>query len=266
MLRKVSILLILGLLLALTALPAGAITWGELDTAHTNVGAFVVDWPGYGPFQICSGTLIHPQVFLTAGHCTDGLEEEGIEQVWVSFDPYALKPEMLLEVEAVLTHPDYAWGGNNPHDVGLLILAEPVTDITPANLPSLGYLDDLKAAGVLRQKTEGAKFTMVGYGGILDWPPPDITYDDYRRVSVSEYVALVPYQLHLNQHIYKDNGGTCFGDSGGPAFYTESDGTEVIVGITSWGDAQCIVTGFNYRVDIPDTLDFITATIAGLDE
>jgi secreted trypsin-like serine protease len=263
MLRKLSILLILGLLLALTALPAAAITWGEVDTTHTNVGAMVVDWPDYGPWQWCSGTLIHPQVFLTAGHCTDRLVEDyGIQRVWVSFAPYAL--DELREVEAVITHPAYAWGSSNPHDVGLLILAEPVIGITPATLPSLGYLDDLKAAGLLRQKTEGAKFTMVGYGGTLDWPPPDITYDDVRQVSVSEYVALVPYQLHLNQHIYKDNGGTCFGDSGGPAFYTEPDGTEVIVGITSWGDAECIVTGFNYRVDIPDTLDFIEAVIADL--
>jgi secreted trypsin-like serine protease len=266
MFRKASVLLILGFLLALTVLPAAAITWGEPDTDnhYANVGAMVVDWPDYGPYQWCSGTLIHPRVFLTAGHCTDPLAEYGIERVWVSFEPYAL--DNLLEVEAVLTHPQYAWESNNFHDVGLLILAEPVDYIEPARLPEVGYLDDLKAFGVLRQKTEGAKFTMVGYGGTLEWPPPDITYDDYRQVSISEYVALVPYQLHLNQHIYRENGGTCFGDSGGPAFYTESDGTEVIVGITSWGDAQCVVTGFNYRVDIPDTLDFIASAIDGLEE
>lgn len=260
MVKKISILIALLVLLVITALPAAAITWGEPDTTHTNVGAMVVDWPGYGPWQYCSGTLIHPQVVLTAGHCTDGLEENGIEQVWVSFAPYAL--DELRNVATVITHPEYAWGSSNPHDVGLLILEQPVTDITPAKLPYAGYLSDLKKAGVLRQAAEGAKFTMVGYGGTLDWPPPDIYYEDIRQVSISEYVALVPAQLHLSQHVLKDNGGTCFGDSGGPAFFTEADGTEVIVGITSWGDAQCIVTGFNYRVDIPDTLEFIAAAIA----
>ena len=255
------------ILLSVSVLPAGAITWGEPDVDHSNVGAMVVDWPDYGPWQWCSGTLIHPRVFLTAGHCTDRLEEDyGIEQVWVNFDPYAVNEASLLDVETVITHPEYTWGSNNPHDVGLLILAEPVTDIQPATLPQAGYLDDLKKEGLLRQENEGAMFAVVGYGGTLDWPPPDITYEDVRQVAFSEYVALVPYQLHLNQHIFKDNGGTCFGDSGGPVFYnSEADGTEVIVGITSWGDAQCVVTGFYYRVDIADTLDFIAAVISQLE-
>jgi hypothetical protein len=43
----------------------------------------------------------------------------------------------------------------------------------------------------------------------------------------------------------------------------EEDGTEILVGITSWGDAQCVSSGFNYRVDIPDTLDFIAEVIDG---
>ncbi len=53
--------------------------------------------------------------------------------------------------------------------------------------------------------------------------------------------------------------------SGGPAFWVAEDGTEIIVGITSWGDAQCIVTGYEYRVDIPQTLDFIGGVLATLD-
>jgi len=110
------------------------------------------------------------------------LEAYGIETVWVNFDQYALNEDTLLLVEEVITHPDYNWGPySNPHDVGALILAEPVTDITPANLPDEGLLKELKKAGDLRPGPEGTKFTVVGYGGILDWPPPQVTYDDYRR-------------------------------------------------------------------------------------
>lgn len=258
------ILFFIFILLSVSVVPAAAITWGEPDVSHSYVGAMVVDYPDIGPYQWCSGTLIHPRVFLTAGHCTDRLEEDyGIQQVWVSFAPYAL--DDLREVETVITHPEYNWGSNNPHDVGLLILAEAATDIPLATLPPAGYLDDLKKEGLLRQENEGAMFTLVGYGGTLDWPPPDIIYEDERQVAASEYVALVPYQLHLNQHVYHENGGTCFGDSGGPAFYTEEDGTEVIVGITSWGDAQCVVTGFYYRVDIADTLDLIAEAVSQLE-
>jgi hypothetical protein len=40
---------------------------------------------------------------------------------------------------------------------------------------------------------------------------------------------------------------------------------ETLVAVTSWGDAVCVSAGFNYRVDIADTLDFITEVIDDLD-
>ena len=260
---------LLGVLLVLTVgvLPAWAITWGELDTEHTNVGAMVADWPGYGPYQVCSGTLIHPRVFLTAGHCTDGWEGTGVETFWVNFDQDALNEKTLLDVERVITHPDYNWGPtSDPHDVGVLILEKPVKKrIKPAILPEVGFLDDLLAQGELRQGSDGAKFTLVGYGGTLEWPPPDIYYEDYRQFAVSEYRALLDAWLRMSQNQATGDGGTCYGDSGGPAFWTEPDGSEILVGITSWGDASCVASAFNYRVDIPETLSFIDDVIADLD-
>lgn len=253
-------------ILAVLAVPVAAISWGQPDTTHTNVGAMVVDWPGYGPFQVCSGTLIHPRVFLTAGHCTSGWEGTGVETFWVNFDPYALRPDTLLEVEEVIPHPDYHWGPtSNPHDVGVLILKEPVEGITPATLPAEGLLDQLRAEGKLSQGKSKGKFTVVGYGGILHWPPPDITYEDRREYAVSEYRGLLKSWLHLSQNEATGDGGTCYGDSGGPAFWTEPDGSEILVGVTSWGDASCVASSFNYRVDIADTLGFIAQVIAGLE-
>jgi len=263
--RKISVLTIVVIVAAIAVLPAAAITWGELDSDHLYAGAMVVDWPDYGPWQFCSGTLIHPRVFLTAGHCTDAVDEYEIETVWVNFMDYAANPDGLRLVDQVITHPDYAWGGSDPHDIGLLVLTEPVTDIAPAQLPYVGYLNELRKAGELRSASEGAKFTMVGYGGTLNWPPPDIYYEDYRQVSTSEYIALTKPFLHLSQNINKGDGGTCFGDSGGPAFYTTKDGTEIVVAVVSWGDAQCVSTGFNYRVDIADSMNFINGVINELD-
>jgi secreted trypsin-like serine protease len=265
--RKVSILIALLLILAVGALPALAITWGQRDTEHTNVGAIVVDHPRYGPYQICSGTLIDPQVFLTAGHCTDAIQARGYTTVWVNFDEYALNETTLLDVEQVITHPDYNWGPySNPYDVGALILAEPVMDIEPATLPEEGFLDRLREEGKLNQGKTKAKFTVVGYGGTLDWPPPEVTYEDYRQFAVSEYRALLKAWLRMSQNQATDDGGTCYGDSGGPAFWEDPEnGTEILVGITSWGDVPCVSSGFNYRVDIPETLDFIHDVIAGLE-
>jgi secreted trypsin-like serine protease len=274
--RKARWGLVSGLLLVLMivgwAAPARAITWGDPDDTglYPFVGAFMVELNDGRVLQFCSGTLIHERVFLTAAHCTDYVEElmdDGrVVAVYVSFD-WDVTPDAnpaLLDVAEIITHPDYAWGGSNPHDVGALVLAEPVEGIDPVAYADEGFLETLKKERQLREGRNGARFEVVGYGGILAWPPPQITYEDQRRYASSEYVALVPTWLHLSQNRLHDNGGTCFGDSGGPGFWRIDDETVILVGITSWGDAQCVATGFDYRVDIPDTLDFIDDVIGNL--
>ncbi len=264
--KKAAMLIILLLILIGGVAPVAAITWGQPDTDHPYVGAMVVDWPGYGPYQVCTGTLVHPRVVLTAGHCNVDWEGTGVETFWVNFDQNALNESTLLEVEAVVPHPDYRWGPtSDPHDVGALVLKEPVTGIEPAILPGEGFLDELHEQGLLNQGKTKAKFTLVGYGGSLDWPPPVVTYEDQRQYAESEFRALLKTWLRMSQNQATGDGGTCYGDSGGPAFWTGPDGEEVLVGITSWGDAPCVASAFNYRVDIPQTLDFIEQVIAGLD-
>jgi secreted trypsin-like serine protease len=260
----VAIVLLIALVAGVT--PVLAITWGQPDTEHDNVGAMVVDHPDFGPYQWCSGTLVHPQVFLTAGHCTFDLADYGISTVWVNFDQDANNVATLRLVDQVITHPDYNWGPtSNPHDLAALVLVEPATDIAPANLPYEGLLDDLRAAGVLSQRGDRASFTLVGYGGTLEWPPPLITYDDERQYAVSEYRALLGSWLRMSQNKATGDGGTCYGDSGGPSFWTDpASGDEILVGVTSWGDAQCVSSAFNYRVDTADALDFIADVIANL--
>src|SRR5262245_46180108 len=119
------------------AVPAGAITFGQLDgNGHPNVGALIVD-DGGELFLICSGTLVSPTVFVTAGHCTTGFDE-----AWVSFDPQPDPTNVAsLHHGMAFTHPQFgAPGSNDPHDVGVVVLDEPVTGITPANLPTANQL------------------------------------------------------------------------------------------------------------------------------
>src|SRR5205809_7451629 len=53
--------------------PASAITWGNIETTHPNVGAILIVHLDGSVGEFCSGTLVSARVFLTAGHCTDVL-------------------------------------------------------------------------------------------------------------------------------------------------------------------------------------------------
>ena len=263
--KKVSILAILVLLLAAGALPAAAITGGEPDGEnHPNVGLMIADIDGEPQWR-CTGTLIAPRVFLTAGHCTgDGATGARVwfESDFANVTDYPYGGDMAIEGMPI-PHPEFAFGSSDPHDVGVVILDEPVTGIAPAMLPDADLLDQLKKDGILKggygnADKVGAMFTSVGYGGDLEsWPPPVLVYDKVRRVAVSEYVALTQWWLHLSQKAVFDESGTCFGDSGGPSFWIDDEGNEIVVAVTSTGDAQCIATGLNYRVDVAVTLAWI---------
>lgn len=255
---------------------AWAITGGEVDQDNTysNVGAVVGILPGSSePMVAQSGILIHPRVLLTAGHGTLFMEQNPwtIPISRVSFDEYAFDPTTGHEVEAVITHPNY-----NPavhasparNDVGVIILKEPVFSVPLANLPSVGYLDDLQKAKLLRQPGQGGMpFKVVGYGSTLLWPPPvNLDGDGWRRFADSDCLNVLPGWLLLLQNLAAGNGGTGYGDSGGPAFWIEPDGTRTVVAVTGWGDPNLVGMGFYWRVDIPETLDFIAQVIEGLEE
>jgi hypothetical protein len=249
---------------------ASAITNGELDgQRHPNVGAMVVYIPEADDFfEFCSGTLIDDQVFLTAGHCVAAIEYyigQGLftaDDVYVSFHSTDLK-QGLISVAGWIAHPDYP-GKDNVHtavDVGVLILSA-APGLTPATLAPANYLGELKKSRALSPR--GQKFVAVGYGTQLSFPPPIILDPDGARwLSTSSYRSLSGNFLYLSQNIPAGNGGTGYGDSGGPRFWTNANNQEVLVAITSRGDPNLVTHDVAQRVDIPvvlNWLDFIRAT------
>ena len=254
---------------------AWAITGGEVDqnNAFPNVGAVVALPPdGSGPTVMASGTLIHPRVLLTAGHVSLFMEQNPwtIPLTRVSFGTYALNPATWHEVEAAITHPSYnpiANCSQFANDVGVIILKEPIYDVPLAKLPYAGLLDDLKKAKLFREPGQGGvPFKVAGYGATLDWPPKVITPGDgWRRFADSEYLNVLQGYLHLLQNPATRNGGTGKGDSGGPVFWIAPDGTRVLVAETSWSGSWLAASSY-WRVDLPETLDFINQVIQGLEE
>ena len=239
----------------LSALPAGAITFGELDgNGHPNVGALIAEWrtPGIKE-ELCSGTLIAPKVFLTAAHCTAFLESLGIpnDQAWVSFDEDVDPVTRVTKLihGTWITNPGFNQAQSDPGDLAVVLLSKPVKGLSPASLPTAGLLDALAAAGLLK----GQKFTAVGYGTQQPTPgggPLTFPFDGHRRVAVSEFDALNAAWLRLSQNSATGDGGTCFGDSGGPNFLGAGTAeTTIIAAITVTGDAVCLATNVDYRLD-----------------
>lgn len=254
---------------ALSTASTQAITFGELDgDAHPNVGAILRDYPDLGFVPACSGTLIHPRVLLTAGHCSTYVEAHPEEEFFVSFDAdNVLDPATWIRVVGAETHPEintrHAAADSHQNDIGVLILEGPVEGIEPASLPPLHYLDTLKREKKLNPDT---LLTVVGYGSILILPPPEVVYlDGPRRTTQSRYLALDPSFLFLLQNPAAGYAGTGYGDSGGPTFYTDSNGNEILVSLTSVGDPNLVAFGASFRVDTLSAQAFLASVLASIE-
>jgi len=239
-------------LLLFLGAPAVAITFGVPDgNGHPNVGALVAELDGE-KVAVCSGTLISPTVFLTAGHCAAFLESEGITQVWVSFDPVFDSASSTLTPGTMVLNPGFNQGRPDTGDMAVILFASPL-GITPADLPTAGLLNELAAKNGLREQL----FTAVGYGAqeaSFGGGPPVFGPGGTRMVSTSSFDALNKAWLRLSQNPATGDGGTCFGDSGGPNFLGTSN---IVAALTVTGDAICRATNVVYRLDTPTARAFL---------
>ena len=244
--RLLTVLTLLTFLLGglLTASPAGAIINGTPDgSRHPSVGGLVSPTQySDGSWLYCSGTLISPTVFLTAAHCgTDG------ERVAVTFDSDYEAGDTLYS-GTFQADPLYPGNQSDSHDIAVVVLDDAVTGIAPARLPEADSLSGL---------SRSQRFTSVGYGAYEVTNGPGghrYLYDDRRMVATGELNAVNKTWLRISMNASTGNGGTCYGDSGGPNFLGTSD---VIAGITITGDAVCRATNVAYRLDTESARSFL---------
>jgi hypothetical protein len=238
--------------LVLTA-GVGAITYGTPDgNAHPNVGLLIarIDGVYYG---ICSGTLVAPDVFLTAGHCTAAIEDLEADTfvTFTSAPPYSVATFLPGTPH---THPDFGTRFPNTADIGVVVLDTPVLTLTPARIPGEGFLDDLST----RRGLNDVYFTHVGYG--TQSIRPVFVSQIVRFQGVSSLINLVSastdgFNLQTTANPGRGRSGICFGDSGGPAFF---ENTDIIAGIHSFvANLNCKGVAYSYRADSATSLGFL---------
>ena len=233
---------------------AGAITYGVPDgDGHPEVGALLAQQAfSDGTWEECSGTLIAPRVFLTAAHC-----DEGVSRVAVTFDSSYVASTGTVYWGTWHADPGYNQSQSDPQDLAVVVLDKAVKGLAPARLPAAGSLSGL--AG-------DQQFTSVGYGAQAVTNGPGgktFHYADVRYVATGTLNSITPSWLRVSQNPATGNGGTCYGDSGGPNFLgAGASETNILAATTITGDTACRSTNVDFRLDTPSARAFLGQYVA----
>jgi|SRR5215217_181428 len=249
---------------------------GEPDRepkAHPYAGALVTKVEGQ-LLTFCSGTLISPKVFLTAGHCTEGVKGKAFPKgspTYVTFDPtFEPGPSKIIKgtpythpkecipippIDDPSSAPPPGLPGFPPdiprYDVGVVVLEEPVRMATYGALPDAGLVDTLE---------KGQRLTAVGYGLRTFDPSGGERYRaTVKLLNANPPVGAMFLRTTGFRGIGRGGEGTCSGDSGGPLFLPNQI---TIVGVTSFGPTNpitglCGQPAYSQRVDLPQVLKWV---------
>jgi hypothetical protein len=246
--KAIAVFIVVGLL-SLSGGTASAVVFGEADgNGHPNVGALLAPQAySDGTWASCSGTLISPTVFLTAAHC-----DWGLSRMAVTFDSEYVAATGTTYWGTWHADPRFRGAQGDPYDLAVVVLDNPVAGIAPAQLPEAGSLSNL---------AKNQEFTSVGYGAqsVTIDHGPTFHYADIRYVATSDTLfAINKAWLRISMNPTLGDGGTCYGDSGGPNFLGAGDSaTNIVAATTVTGDFMCRATNVVYRLDTESSRSFL---------
>lgn len=223
---------------------AQALRVGQIDAedaAIVAVNTLDVDCLRAGA-PACTGTLIAPDVVLTAAHCVGEYPPESFGVLFGALSDPGRGPlgsgldGSFFRVIGVRVHPLFE-PATFAHDLALLRLAG------EAHVPPVPRFE-----GPLEGALVGSKARVVGFG-----------FADEGPVGAKRHGTVEVTEISERELVYKSAPSmTCSGDSGGPVLMT-IDGVERIVGVTSRGDGACVDHGVAARLDEPSSAFFEAA-------
>jgi hypothetical protein len=189
----------------------------------------------------CTGTLVAPNVVITAGHCEGGCSA----RIFIGHNINA--GGEIVNVANAVRHPEYHLDGKH-NDITVLILERDVTTVKPRTMATTAQVDKASMVRAVGFGNTDPQST-GGYGlkRMVDIPVASVScaLDGPARYGCDEGLELVAGAPFLN----KDS---CNGDSGGP-IYVKSGAQWSLAGATSRATVDstrpCGDGGIYVRVD-----------------